>query len=203
MLDTIKFVPLQSLGYKNDYIITEQGLIIDRANQSQLEPTKNQQYRLTTIDGKKVYRAIKTLYRQAFGKEFAIDKILSFEGEVWKEIDEKGKYYISNFGRVKSYQRNYAKLLQPYPNQKGYLRVDLHIGQRQSKQVSRLVALAFVPNDNPLLKDTVDHIDLNKSNNNANNLRWLSRPDNIRAYYEYKKAQEQLNDTSKSQPKDN
>jgi len=34
MTDTIKFVPLQELGYKNDYIITEQGLIIDRANNS-------------------------------------------------------------------------------------------------------------------------------------------------------------------------
>ena len=202
MLDTIKFVPLQELGYKNDYIITDQGLIIDRANQSQLEPTKKQQYKLTTVDGKGVYKTVKTLYRQAFGKEYAIDKILSFDGEVWKEIDDKGKYYISNFGRVKSYQRNYAKLLQPYPNQQGYLRVDLHLGHRQSRQVSRLVALAFVLNDNPLLKDTVDHIDLNKSNNNANNLRWLSRADNVRAYYSQIKAQEQLNDSSQSQPKD-
>jgi len=75
------------------------------------------------------------------------------------------------------------------------LRVDLHLGNRQNKQVSQLVALAFVPNDNPLLKDTVDHIDGQKSNNNWKNLRWLSRADNVRAYYESLKGQELENAT--------
>ena len=195
MTDTIKFVPLQELGYKNDYIITEQGLIIDRANNSQLQHNKRKQYKLTTADGKTVYRTIKPLYRRAFNREYAIDKIETLEGEEWKEIDPTGKYYVSNLGRVKSYQREYAVLLQPYPNQKGYLRVDLHLGNRQNKQVSQLVALAFVPNDNPLLKDTVDHIDRQKSNNNSNNLRWLSRADNVRAYYESLKGQELENAT--------
>lgn len=195
MLDTIKSVPLQQLGYKNDYIITEQGLIIDRANQSQLQHNKRKQYKLTTTDGKTVYRAIKPLYRQAFGREFAIDEIEPLEGEVWKEIDPTGKYYISNYGRVKSYQAKMAKLLKPYSNQRGYLRVDINIGHRHSRLVHQLVAIAFVPNDNPLLKDTVDHIDRQKSNNNSKNLRWLSRADNVRAYYESLKGQELENAT--------
>ena len=193
MTDTIKSVPLQELGYKNDYIITEQGFIIDLANYSQLEPNKKQQYKLTTNNGKVVYRAIKPLYRQAFNKEFAIDTITNLQGEQWQEIDPKGKYYISNYGRVKSYQARTAKLLKPYSNQHGYLRVDINTDHRHSRLVHQLVALAFVPNDNPLYKDTVDHIDLDKSNNKAINLRWLSRGDNVRAYREQKKLKENGN----------
>ena len=40
-----------------------------------------------------------------------------------------------------------------------------------------------MPNDDPLEKNTVDHIDGNKQNNNAENLRWLSLSDNVKAYY--------------------
>ena len=62
-------------------------------------------------------------------------------------------------------------------------------------QVSRLVAIAFVPNDDPLHKTTVDHIDTDKSNNKASNLRWMSLGDNIRAYKQQKKDKEtQSND---------
>ena len=49
--------------------------------------------------------------------------------------------------------------------------------------VHRLVAIYFVSNDDPLEKNTVDHIDGNKQNNNAENLRWLSLSDNVKAYY--------------------
>lgn len=49
--------------------------------------------------------------------------------------------------------------------------------------VHRLVAIYFVFNDDPLEKNTVDHIDGNKQNNNAENLRWLSLSDNVKAYY--------------------
>ena len=51
---------------------------------------------------------------------------------------------------------------------------------RHQKLVHRLVAEAFIPNDDPETKDTVDHIDGNKSNNEASNLRWLNRAENTR-----------------------
>ena len=72
MKDTNKYFPLQKLGYKDKYCITDQGLIIDTANNSQLQLNKKWQYRLTTKEGKTVYKAVKTLYRQAFGKEYAV-----------------------------------------------------------------------------------------------------------------------------------
>ena len=200
MKDTNFSYPLQQLGYKGDIVITEQGLIIDRANQSLLRASKSGRYRLTLDNGKTVYRAIKPLYRQAFGKEYAIDTIEDLQGEVWKPIDSRGKYYISNFGRVKSYQLREAKLLTPYQNQRGYLRVDIQTDYRRTYLVHQLVAWSFIPNDNPIEKDTIDHIDLNKKNNRADNLRWLSRADNIRAYHEQK---QQKNDVYSSKSKDN
>lgn len=138
-----------------------------------------------------VIRAIKPLYREIFGKEYAEDRIADLEGEEWHIIDSRGKYYISNRGRVKSYQGREAKLLKPYTNQRGYLRVDIKSGGRCTYLVHQLVALAFIPNDNPIEKDTVDHIDGDKTHNSVNNLRWLSRYDNIKAYQEQKKERAQ------------
>lgn len=195
MNDTTIYYPLQNLGYKGDIVITDQGLIIDRTNQSFLRANKSGLYKLTSNSGKTVYRAIKPLYRQAFGKEYAIDTIEDLEGELWKPIDSRSKYYISNLGRVKSYQKKEAKLLTPYRNQRGYLRVDIKAGCRRTYLVHQLVALAFIPNDNPIEKDTIDHIDLDKTNNRVDNLRWLSRADNVRAYQEQKMQRERENDT--------
>ena len=52
------------------------------------------------------------------------------------------------------------------------------------------MGLAFIPNDNPIEKDTIDHIDLDKTNNRVDNLRWLSRADNVKAYQEQKRGKE-------------
>lgn len=199
MKDTIISFPLQKLGYEEKYVITSQGIIIDTANQTQLQPTKNNKYRLTTNEGKTVYRALKPLYRLAFGKEIAKDEIENLPNEVWKEIDSKGKYFVSNRGRIKSYQYQEAKILTPYTNQRGYNRVDISIdGYRRSYTVHYLVATAFIPNDKPIEKDTIDHIDENKSNNCIENLQWVSRAENIKLYQQRKKNRSVFNGNQNS-----
>lgn len=185
------YFPLQQLGYTENLYLTEQGQIVDKDTGRVLTQNKDREYKLTTQSGRRVYRRLKPLYRQAFGKEFAIDEIQDLPGEVWKPIDGLGKYFISNFGRVKSYQKYYAQVLKPYQNSRGYLRVDIKAQNRRTYFVHQLVARAFVPNDNPIAKDTVDHIDGDKTNNCANNLRWLSRLDNIKAYQELKKGKQE------------
>lgn len=50
-------------------------------------------------------------------------------------------------------------------------------------QLHRIVALAFVPNPDPEINTTVDHIDGNKLNNAASNLEWVSQGENNRRAY--------------------
>ena len=116
---------------------------------------------------------------------FTLDRIEDLDGEEWRTIrGYDGKYLISNYSRVKSLKNYEARLLSPQENNKGYLRVALcKDGRTRYFLLHRLVAVAFVENDDPIEKNTVDHIDGNKLNNNASNLRWLSLSDNIRAYY--------------------
>lgn len=113
-----------------------------------------------------------------------IKEIPDLDGEVWVNISGyNGKYQISNLGRVKSFKYKQPYLLCQEANSKGYLRVTLHRhGRRHRVFVHRLVAQYFVPNDDPLTKNTVDHIDGNKLRNMYDNLQWLSLSDNIRAY---------------------
>ena len=175
-------ISLQAIGYKDDFSITEQGLIIDTANKGIVRLNKKYSLSLVLENGQRVKRSIRTIYRQAFNREYSIDMIADLDGEEWRQIDNSGKYFVSNYGRLKSYARINAKLLTPRTTRRGYLRVDLWMGKKRSFLVHQLVARAFVVNDNPIANDTVDHIDGNKKNNVATNLRWMTRADNARAY---------------------
>lgn len=65
------------------------------------------------------------------------------------------------------------KILKPYPNTKGYLCIDLNRGgKRDAQKVHRLVAKAFIPNDNNYPQ--VNHKDENKHNNCVDNLEWCT-----------------------------
>ena len=57
----------------------------------------------------------------------------------------------------------------------GYLRVTLN-GKLYLKH--RLIALQFLPNDDPINNDVIDHINHDKTDNHLSNLRWCSSSDN-------------------------
>ena len=102
--------------------------------------------------------------------------------EEWKDVH---RYKVSNLGNVKSLYGD--KLLKPDIDTDGYAIVRLHnkagsVKRKTKIPVSRMVALAFIPN--PDNKPTVDHIDRDKSNNNVINLRWatMSEQNNNRAH---------------------
>ena len=96
--------------------------------------------------------------------------------EEWKEIaDFEGLYLISSFGRVKSIINN--KILTPCIVGANGLVVGLmRNGKVEKRQVSRLVAAAFIPN--PDNKPCVDHIDGVRFHNFVENLRWCSINEN-------------------------
>ena len=111
--------------------------------------------------------------------------IPDLEGELWKPIQGyNNKYWISSYGRIKSYKYRKPFLKRISVNDKGYYRVELwKDGKRSVQSVARLVGQAFIPNDDPLNKTTIDHINGDKSLNTIENLQWLSLSDNIREYY--------------------
>lgn len=100
--------------------------------------------------------------------------------EIWKDIDGyKGKYQISNLGRVKSLKCNRERILKFTTMHKGYHAVSFdNYKNRKTFRVHRLVAQAFIPN--PKNKPQVNHIDGNKLNNSINNLEWVSPAENIK-----------------------
>lgn len=95
--------------------------------------------------------------------------------EIFVAIEGFEDYLILNFGRVWSKKRN--KYLTPTFN-KGYLVITLcKDGVEHKKKLHRLVASRFVLNY--FEGAEIDHIDGNRANNNANNLRWVSHKDNM------------------------
>lgn len=109
-------------------------------------------------------------------------KSISFEGEIWKEVDGfNGIYLISTFGRVCSchhYMKNPYKIRTPHKDKLGYFKLSLYKDSKHyPRWIHRLVATAFIPN--PYNLNEVDHIDGNPSNNIVTNLRWVTHRENL------------------------
>lgn len=97
--------------------------------------------------------------------------------EEWKDV--KGfeeKYQISNYGRLKNKLNNH---IYKNTNKNGdYFSVVLtYKNKSKSTRIHRLVAEAFIPNPDNLPQ--VNHIDMNKQNNNVDNLEWCTLKYNI------------------------
>ena len=110
--------------------------------------------------------------------------------EIWMDIKGYPNYQISNMGRVWSKKRQIY--LKHHKNQKGYHTVCLYAinGKVKREQVSRLVALHFIPNPNNY--PCVNHKDENKDNNKENNLEWCSRSYNINYGTRNEKASQKI-----------
>ena len=109
----------------------------------------------------------------------------------------EGLYQVSDTGKVKSLSRitTYmlngkevrrtererllkASLSRSDSGRRYYAVILSKDGEKKFFRVHRLVALAHIPN--PLGLPVVDHIDRDKLNNAATNLRWVTHEDNLR-----------------------
>lgn len=104
--------------------------------------------------------------------------------ENWKFLEDC--YLVSDQGRVKAMERcvkvgdtwrHYKeKILKPIKHQSGYLSITI---SRKKYRLNRLVAQAFVPNDDPERKTQVNHLNEIKTDNRAENLIWMTPKENI------------------------
>jgi hypothetical protein len=103
-------------------------------------------------------------------------------GTEWKDIPGyNGIYQGSNTGIIRSVDHydslgrsHKGRILSIKKNNKGYLLVNLF--HKETKLVSRLIAITFIGNCPNKME--INHIDGNKSNNNHNNLEWVTKREN-------------------------
>lgn len=109
--------------------------------------------------------------------------------EIFKTIEDYEDYQVSNTGRVISNKGNNSKFLKPQKDKLGYYHVRLY-GDKSNRyadgniipkleKVHRLVALTFIPKPDSQDIWEVNHKDGNKDNNDATNLEWVTRRQNI------------------------
>lgn len=99
--------------------------------------------------------------------------------EIWKIIEHHPEYSVSSLGRVKNNKTDYV--LSPCKRKQfqEYLVVNLYLNHNgKNYSVHRLVAEAFIPNDDPEHKTQVNHKDENPANNCIDNLEWITPKDN-------------------------
>ena len=107
------------------------------------------------------------------------EKIKLIKGSTTDYISESGKVY-KDYGDGKMLPKH----IKPNVNN-GYVYVGITMGNKNiSKRVHRLVAEAFIPNDDPKNKTVVMHKDNNKTNNNVENLKWGTISENTRQAFD-------------------
>lgn len=105
----------------------------------------------------------------------------NYQVNEYGDILSKGRIITDTVGHV------YARpeiILKPYLTKKGYLQVSLMQDKKRSvKYVHRLVAEAFIENNDPT-KTVVNHKDGNKQNCYYENLEWTTYSDNNQHAYD-------------------
>lgn len=103
--------------------------------------------------------------------------------ELWKNIDIATNYEVSNLGNIRNTKS--GQILNPGIGGNGYKQVSLKMndtGKFRKQYVHRLVAQYWL--DNPENKREVNHKNLDRTDNRAENLEWLTPSENQKHKFE-------------------
>ena len=105
-------------------------------------------------------------------KEFTDTELAN---EQWRDVEGyDGMYQVSDLGRVRSLKFGKVRVLRPGKHRQGYLQVALcQDGKQKKVYVHRLVAQAFIENDDESKTD-INHINEIKSDNRVSNLEYCT-----------------------------
>tara|TARA_R110001592_G_scaffold88499_1_gene260631 strand:- start:950 stop:1429 length:480 start_codon:yes stop_codon:yes gene_type:complete len=96
-------------------------------------------------------------------------------------IDGYPDYVIHPVGTILKIWKHKTKERKPIKQKNGYIRIELtNNGKGKKFLVHRLLALHFIPNDDPENKIEIDHNDSVRDNNRLQNLEWVTHAENIR-----------------------
>lgn len=99
----------------------------------------------------------------------------------WRNIAEFSNYEISSSGLVRN--KKTGRIMKAFTKGRKYPTVALFKnGKTVQRFIHRLVAFAYVPNDNPTENTDVHHKDENKMNYDPQNLVWGNQAENINDY---------------------
>ena len=118
--------------------------------------------------------------------------------EIWKEIPNYPTYRVSNIGRIKCVKFKHGEhiLKSTLRFAGGYLGVCLSKSNvHKTVDIHRMVAQAFIPN--PFNKKVVNHIDFDHTNNNVENLEWVTVYENTKHSASHNRMKWKLSDNDK------
>lgn len=122
-------------------------------------------------------RSVVINHRQLYGRNEARTEDLYDEVWVPVQLDTKTRYLVSNYGRVKSFYGDEKGTVIKGKMNAGYLQFD-YVCQVEKKKKStlihRIVANHFLPAPEENQRSII-HLDGNKANNEASNLKWVTR----------------------------
>lgn len=100
--------------------------------------------------------------------------------EIWKKIDGFKNYECSNTGFIKTFNwknSGQERIMKPAPDANGYLRTMLKTNEGKfiTIKVHRIICKTF---KGDLKGMCVNHIDFNRTNNNIENLEWVTIQEN-------------------------
>lgn len=100
----------------------------------------------------------------------------------WRTIPNYSRYVASNTGLIKTFDwkgSGKEKILSPALDQSGYFRTMLKRddGKTHTVKIHRIIAQTFIPNTEN--KAEVNHKNGNKTDNNINNLEWVTHQENV------------------------